>query len=158
LNGVAIAWKCKKQATATLHSPGSEIVSLTEGVKKTNHISNFLSSIGYPVGEPTPTFEDNQGAIKSSKVSRLHENTHHLATRISWLNEQYTMQYTMGIIKLGVGYHSWIIATKTEQVLLRGGGPDDGSPLYMTSHWLELKWEAYAQGSRRLVYSQDPAE
>jgi hypothetical protein len=37
-------------------------------------------------------------------------------------------------VLFGVGYHSWLIATKTEQILLQGGGPDDGSPLYMTSY------------------------
>jgi hypothetical protein len=39
-NGVATAWKCKKQSTTTLHSTGSEIVSLATGVKGT---------FGYPL-------------------------------------------------------------------------------------------------------------
>jgi hypothetical protein len=96
LNRAAIAWKCKKQATMTLQYTGSDIVSLAEGVKKTGHIRDFLSSIGYPVGEPTPTLENNQGTITFIKASLLQENNYHLATHISWLNEQ----YTMGIIKL----------------------------------------------------------
>jgi hypothetical protein len=45
---------------------------------------------------------------------------------------------TDGSVVFVVGYHSWLIATKTEQVLLLGGGPDDGSPLYMTSYRSEL--------------------
>jgi hypothetical protein len=45
---------------------------------------------------------------------------------------------TDGSVLFGVGYHSWLIATKTEQVILRGCGPDDGSPTYMTSYWSEL--------------------
>jgi hypothetical protein len=45
---------------------------------------------------------------------------------------------TDGSVLFGVGSYSWIKATKTEQVLLRGGGPDDGSPLYMTSYRSEL--------------------
>jgi hypothetical protein len=43
LDGVAVAWKCKKQAIKTLHSTGSEITSLISGVKKTNHLRDFLS-------------------------------------------------------------------------------------------------------------------
>jgi hypothetical protein len=86
LNGVFIAYRCKKQTTSTLHSTGSEIVSLSAGVKKTIHIRDFLGSVGYPVGDATPTFKDNQATIKSIKASRLHENTRHLTTRISWLN------------------------------------------------------------------------
>jgi hypothetical protein len=70
INGVAIAWKCKKQAATTLHSNGSEITSLTSGAKKTNHLLDFLASIGYPVGAPNPTFEDNQGNIKAIRASR----------------------------------------------------------------------------------------
>jgi hypothetical protein len=96
LNGVIVSCKSKKQATPTLHSTGSEIVSLTDGVKKTNHLRDFMASIGYPSDDPTPTFEDNQGIIQSIKASQLHENTRHLATCISWPNEQ----YIMGIIKL----------------------------------------------------------
>jgi hypothetical protein len=50
-----------------------------------------VNSVGYPIGDPTPTFEDNQGTIKSIKASWLNEKNHHLATFISLLNEQYTM-------------------------------------------------------------------
>jgi hypothetical protein len=45
---------------------------------------------------------------------------------------------TDGSVLFGVRYHSWLIATKTEQVILRGGGPDNGSPTYMTSYRSEL--------------------
>jgi hypothetical protein len=85
-----------KQATTTLHSTGSKTVSLTSGIKKTIHLRDFLSSVGYPIGDATPIFEDNQGTIKSIKASRLHKNTHHVATRIYCLKEH----YAMGIIKL----------------------------------------------------------
>jgi hypothetical protein len=96
INGVVFAYRCKKKATSTLHSTGSEIVSLSAGAKKPIHIRDFLGSVGYPVGEATPIFEDNQATIKSIKASRLHENTRHLATHMSWINEC----YTMGIIRL----------------------------------------------------------
>jgi hypothetical protein len=96
LNGVIVSWKCKKQATTTLLSTGSKIVSLVSGVKKMIHLRDFIASVAYPIGDASPTFEDNQGTIKSIKASRLHKNTRHLATIISWLNEH----YVMGIIKL----------------------------------------------------------
>jgi hypothetical protein len=35
-------------------------------------------------------------------------------------------------------YHSWVVATDKEQVLLTGGGPDDGDKLLMTSYRSEL--------------------
>jgi hypothetical protein len=46
LNGVVVTWRCKKQAISTLRSTGSEIISLTDGVKKTIHIRDFPASIG----------------------------------------------------------------------------------------------------------------
>jgi hypothetical protein len=96
INGVAIAWKYKNQAVTTLHSTGSELNSLTSGVKKINRLHDFLASIGYPVGAPTRTFDDNQGTIKAICASRIHDNMRHLKTKVSLLNEQ----YTAGIIKL----------------------------------------------------------
>jgi hypothetical protein len=38
---------------------------------------------------------------------------------------------TDGSVLFEVGYHSWLIATKTDQILLWGRGPDDGSPLLL---------------------------
>jgi hypothetical protein len=45
---------------------------------------------------------------------------------------------TDGSVVSGVGYHSWVITTMDENVILSGGGPDDGDPLRMTSYRSEL--------------------
>jgi hypothetical protein len=39
----------------------------------------------------------------------------------------------------GVGYHSWVIATTDEDILLLGDGPDDGSLFLKTSYISELR-------------------
>jgi hypothetical protein len=88
LNRVVGAWTCKKQSITTYHSTDSEITSLTSGVKKKNHIRDFASSLGYPFGAGTPTLDDSQGTIRAIKASCIHDNTRHLATKISRLNEQ----------------------------------------------------------------------
>jgi hypothetical protein len=41
-------------------------------------------------------------------------------------------------VTLGVGYHSWIVATEDEDILLQGGGPDDGNLFLMQSYRSEL--------------------
>jgi hypothetical protein len=41
-------------------------------------------------------------------------------------------------VLFGVGYHIWVIVTSDEDILLTGGGPDDGDPLLMTSYRSEL--------------------
>jgi ribonuclease HI len=43
-----------------------------------------------------------------------------------------------GSVVFGVGYHSWVVATKNEQVILSVGGADDGDQLLMTSYSSEL--------------------
>jgi hypothetical protein len=45
---------------------------------------------------------------------------------------------TDGSVLFGVGYHGWVLATKEEKILLRGGGPDDGIQSLMTSYRPEL--------------------
>jgi hypothetical protein len=41
-------------------------------------------------------------------------------------------------VLFGVGYHSWMLATEMEDILLTGGGPDGGPGKYMTSYRSEL--------------------
>jgi hypothetical protein len=50
----------------------------------------------------------------------------------------YIIIATDGYVTLGVGYHSWIIATKEEDILLQGGGPDDVDLFLMQSYRSEL--------------------
>jgi hypothetical protein len=45
---------------------------------------------------------------------------------------------TDGSVLFGVGYHSWILATESEDILLAEGAPDDGPGKYMTSYRSEL--------------------
>jgi hypothetical protein len=45
---------------------------------------------------------------------------------------------TDGSKTFGVGYHSWIFATEDEDILLQGGGPDDGDLFLMQSYRSEL--------------------
>jgi hypothetical protein len=41
-------------------------------------------------------------------------------------------------VTLVVGYHSWIVATEDEDILLQGGGPDDGDLFIKKSYRSEL--------------------
>jgi hypothetical protein len=94
-NGVAVLWLCKKQSVSTLHSTGSKIIALSTGAKGTINGLAFFSGLGYPIAGATDTMEDNQATIKYILSSRIHSNTHHLATRISWLHEI----FACGVIK-----------------------------------------------------------
>jgi hypothetical protein len=45
---------------------------------------------------------------------------------------------TDGAVTFGVGYHSWVVATEDEDILLQGGGPDDGDLFLIQSYRSEL--------------------
>jgi hypothetical protein len=45
---------------------------------------------------------------------------------------------TDGSVLFDVGYHSWQVLTKNEEIIISGGGPDDGAPNQMTSYRSEL--------------------
>jgi hypothetical protein len=45
---------------------------------------------------------------------------------------------TDGYVTLGVGYHSWIVATEEEDIILQGGGPDYGDLFLMQLYRSEL--------------------
>jgi hypothetical protein len=44
-----------------------------------------------------------------------------------------------GSVLFDVGYHSWVVSTKDEEIIISGGGPDDGAPnqmtLYRSAFW-----------------------
>jgi hypothetical protein len=54
------------------------------------------------------------------------------------MEEQDLIVATDGPVVFGVGYRIWVIVTDTKKVLLKGGGPDDGDQLLMTSYRSEL--------------------
>jgi hypothetical protein len=45
---------------------------------------------------------------------------------------------TDGSVIFYVGCHSWVVSTIDEEIIISGGGPDDGAPNQMTSYWSEL--------------------
>jgi hypothetical protein len=45
---------------------------------------------------------------------------------------------TDGSVTLGFGHHSWVVATEDEDILLQGGGSDDGNLFLMQSYRSEL--------------------
>jgi hypothetical protein len=111
LNGVAVSWLCKKQSVSTLHSTGSEIIALATGAKGTINGRAFFSGLGYPIAGATDTMEDNQATIKCILYSRIHSNTRHLATHITWLHEMFACgiikpHYTKTSPLCGAAYHS----------------------------------------------------
>jgi hypothetical protein len=51
-----------------------------------------------------------------------------------------TIIFTDRSVTFGVGYHSWTVATADEDILLQGGGPDDGDLFLMQSYRSMERW------------------
>jgi hypothetical protein len=45
---------------------------------------------------------------------------------------------TDGSVLFGLGYHSWLIATTDEDIIMAGGGPDDGAQDQIAFYLSEL--------------------
>jgi hypothetical protein len=45
---------------------------------------------------------------------------------------------TDGSVLFDVGYHIWVVSTKDEEIIISGGGPDDGAPNQMKLYRSEL--------------------
>jgi hypothetical protein len=43
-----------------------------------------------------------------------------------------------GSVLFGVGFHGWLVATTDKEILMAGGGPDDGAQDQMASYRSEL--------------------
>jgi hypothetical protein len=50
---------------------------------------------------------------------------------------------TDGLVLFDSGYHSWLVSTKDDDIIVLGGGPEYGTPQHMTSYRSEL--EGYVQ-------------
>jgi hypothetical protein len=73
-------------------------------------------------------------------VQYLVGNIPTLDTHMGWdtTYPNYLIVATDGSVLFGVGYHSWVIATSEEEILITAGGLGDGCPLLMTSYRPEL--------------------
>jgi hypothetical protein len=84
LNGNVLSWKSKKQPTLSLSSTEAEYKSIGNITKEIMWIKTLLKKIfNIRLKEPTPIFEDNQGAIALANNESNHSNfkTKHMSLR-----------------------------------------------------------------------------
>jgi hypothetical protein len=109
-----------------------EVAAKVNIVRRSNvgptHIHNYTSGIGLLF------------LALPRHIQRLTGDIPVLPTTIPFDFEEpaYLIIATNGSVLFGVGYHGWVLATKEETILLRGGGPDDGIQSLMTSYRSKL--------------------
>ena len=87
LGGATISWEAKKQRTVALSSTEAEYMALTEAVKEAIHLRRFLKEIGVQMKDPTPIWNDNQGAQKLAQNAVFHNRTKHIDIRHHFVRE-----------------------------------------------------------------------
>jgi len=63
LNGVAISWRIKRQATVSLSSAESEFIAASQCGQEMVYLREILKGFGAEQDSCTRTFEDNQAYI-----------------------------------------------------------------------------------------------
>lgn len=91
LNGNVISWRSKKQPTLSLSSTEAEYKSLGEITKEIMWIKTLLKKIfNIKLRDPTPIFEDNQGAIALANNESNHSSykTKHMDLRHHFIRRE----------------------------------------------------------------------
>ena len=83
MQGAAVMWATQRQKSIALSSAEAEMVALSEAARDVRFIRRFLKTIGQPLTNPTPVYEDNASALKwaTSAASPKWNATRHIATR-----------------------------------------------------------------------------
>ncbi len=69
LNGAAISWRWKRQATVAMSSAEAEFIFASAMVQEVIYLCKFLSNLGFRQTTPTPVFVDNETSIAWSEGS-----------------------------------------------------------------------------------------
>jgi hypothetical protein len=95
---------------------------------ETEHVIEYTSGIGDSFQTLPRRIQRLVGNIPDLELRNGKEET----------EEQYIIVDTYGLVVFGVGYHSQVVATDNEKVILKEGGPDDGDQLLIMSYRSEL--------------------
>jgi hypothetical protein len=95
---------------------------------ETDHVITYTSGIGDSCQALPRHIQRLVGNIPELEVLNGAESN----------EEQDLIVATDGSVVFGVGYHRWVVATDNDKLILKGGGPDDGYQLLMTSYSSEV--------------------
>ena len=86
-NQVAVAWLSKKQVQVSECTNSAEIRALFTMAKRTEIFRRWMTSMGRPIKDPTPIYEDNKATIAQVMKDRLTPNIKHVDVPICYLHE-----------------------------------------------------------------------
>ena len=88
LNGCAVIWLSKKQATVALSTAEAEYMAMSAALKEVKWLVQLLEEMGCTVEKPVPIYSDNQAAISISSASAVPQSrTKHIDLRHHYVRE-----------------------------------------------------------------------
>jgi hypothetical protein len=87
IGGGVITWNSKKQPIVALSSAEAEYIAESHSGREALWLRRLMSSLGFPQGEPTLIYADNQAAIKLSDSGQFHTHTKHIDTRFHFIRQ-----------------------------------------------------------------------
>jgi hypothetical protein len=81
LNGAAISWRSKQQATVSLSSAESEFIAASQCGQEVVYLREILKGFGAEQDNCTRVFEDNQACIAMSENTVHRERSRHIDVR-----------------------------------------------------------------------------
>lgn len=85
-----VTWNARKQRSVALSKNESEYMGLFDASKKAIYLRGFLEELEMRIVEPTPIFNDNQGAIKLAGNPVYHARSKHIDVRYHFVRESLT--------------------------------------------------------------------
>ena len=90
LLGTAIFWKVC-HLILPVNSTNAELRILYLALLKTKEIMNLLMSIGLPIGDPTPHYEDNTMVINIAHAHRVTPRLKHMDLPVCYIHNEYRL-------------------------------------------------------------------
>ena len=87
LNGAAISWRSKRQATVSLSSAESEFIAASQCGQEVVYLREILKGFGAEQENCTRVFEDNQACIAMSENTVHRERSRHIDVRKYYVRE-----------------------------------------------------------------------
>ena len=88
LNGAAISWRSKVQATVAMSTAEAEYDAMSLCAQEAAYLRDLMEDMGYPQRKPTTVFGDNQPAIFMTQNPATSNRFKHVVRRLKFLREQ----------------------------------------------------------------------
>ena len=82
-----LSWSSKQQAVVALYSCEAEYLATTHCARDVLWFRNLFAELGFPQGQPTTLFCDNQGTVACTHDPHAHSKMKHISIREHFIRD-----------------------------------------------------------------------